>query len=74
MSAFLIGEIANVLTNFDPALNDYRTSMDNLNQWRSGVPGARREGRRICTDFAQNYMRRILASTRVEGSWFKGVV
>ncbi|KAH8048038.1 voltage-gated potassium channel [Aureococcus anophagefferens] len=33
MTAFLIGEIANVLTNFDPALNDYRTSMDNLNQY-----------------------------------------
>jgi len=28
--AFLIGEIANVLTNFDPALNDYRSTMDKL--------------------------------------------
>ena len=33
MTALLIGEIANVLTNFDPALNAYRTSMDNLNQY-----------------------------------------
>ena len=33
MTRFLIGEIANVLTNFDPALNAYRTSMDNLNQY-----------------------------------------
>lgn len=31
--AFLIGEIANVLTNFDPALNDYRSTMDKLNYY-----------------------------------------
>ncbi|KAJ8600515.1 hypothetical protein CTAYLR_009213 [Chrysophaeum taylorii] len=33
LTSYLVGEIANVLGNFDPALNDFRSTMDNLNQY-----------------------------------------
>ena len=35
LTSYLVGEIANVLGNFDPALNDFRATMDNLNQYLS---------------------------------------
>lgn len=33
LTSYLVGEIANVLGNFDPALKDFRSTMDNLNQY-----------------------------------------